>query len=217
MAALASWRAGAAAPAAAVLALVAALRRPGSRAEEDRPNASATIALDAPPAAVDAGLELALVRDFSAEGVELRLQAPSVRTTALERLVSARAQFAILDIHDLAGPASAAATSSGHGDRAAAARRGRRRPVGPAPAPAEGARGRFGRAGGRRGAGGGRAPRRRRRPNGAAGADGRARPPPRCIPAGWRPRGRWDADGVALLAARPGAHAFRADDYGAPA
>jgi ABC-type nitrate/sulfonate/bicarbonate transport system substrate-binding protein len=89
---------------AAVLALVAALAVAGcSRAEEDRPNARATIALDAPLAAVDAGLELMLVRDFDdAEGMELGLQAPTARRTALERLVAGRAQFAVLDIHDLA-------------------------------------------------------------------------------------------------------------------
>jgi putative hydroxymethylpyrimidine transport system substrate-binding protein len=29
--------------------------------------------------------------------------------------------------------------------------------------------------------------------------------------------GRWSSDGIRLLARRPGAHAFRADDYGAPA
>jgi ABC-type nitrate/sulfonate/bicarbonate transport system substrate-binding protein len=29
--------------------------------------------------------------------------------------------------------------------------------------------------------------------------------------------GRWDTDGLELAAARPGAQAFRADDYGAPA
>ena len=163
------------------------------------------------------------MRDFDgAEGVELRLQAPSVRTTALERLVSARAQFAILDIHDLARARERgrdvvgvmaivqrplAAVVAGRSVQAPARRaRGR-------------ARGRFGRAGGRRGAGGDRAPRRRRRPDGAAGAGSpAARPPPRCSAAGWRPRwGVWDTDGVALLAARPGAHAFRADDYGAPA
>ncbi|HEX7297414.1 MAG TPA: ABC transporter substrate-binding protein [Solirubrobacteraceae bacterium] len=86
------------------LLLAAALAVAGcSRASEDRPDQSATLILDAQPNAVHAGIYLALEREFDdAEGVTLRAQPPSSSTDGLKLLLAGRAQFAILDIHDLA-------------------------------------------------------------------------------------------------------------------
>jgi putative hydroxymethylpyrimidine transport system substrate-binding protein len=87
----------------ALLALVAALAAAGCSRGEDRPNATATLVLDARPSAVDAGVELAIARDFDgAEGVGLRARAPTSRGDGLRRLLDGRAEFAVLDIHDLA-------------------------------------------------------------------------------------------------------------------
>jgi putative hydroxymethylpyrimidine transport system substrate-binding protein len=88
----------------ALLALSAALLAAGcSRGSEDRPNQSATLVLDFQPNAVHAGIYLALERDFDdAEGVTLRVQPPSSSTDSVKLLLAGRAQFAILDIHDLA-------------------------------------------------------------------------------------------------------------------
>ena len=87
-----------------VLALVAALVAAGcARDSEDRPNQAAKLVLDFQPNAVHAGIYLALQRDFDgAEGVELSVQAPSSSTDSVKLLLGGRAQFAILDIHDLA-------------------------------------------------------------------------------------------------------------------
>jgi len=87
-----------------VLALAAALALAGcARRGEDRPNASAAIALDARPGAVDAGIYLAAERGFdAADGVTLRIRPPTAEAPALRSLLEGRAQFAILDIHDLA-------------------------------------------------------------------------------------------------------------------
>jgi putative hydroxymethylpyrimidine transport system substrate-binding protein len=86
------------------LALVAALALAGcARTSEDRPNQSAKLVLDFQPNAVHAGIYLALERDFDdAEGVTLSVAAPSSSTDSVKLLLSGRAQFAILDIHDLA-------------------------------------------------------------------------------------------------------------------
>jgi putative hydroxymethylpyrimidine transport system substrate-binding protein len=87
-----------------VLALVAALVAAGcARESEDRPNQAAKLVLDFQPNAVHAGIYLALQRDFDgAEGVDLSVQAPSSSTDSVKLLLGGRAQFAILDIHDLA-------------------------------------------------------------------------------------------------------------------
>jgi putative hydroxymethylpyrimidine transport system substrate-binding protein len=84
--------------------LLAALAVAGcSQGSEDRPNRSATLVLDFQPNAVHAGIYLALARDYDdAEGVTLRVQAPSSSTDSVKLLLAGRAQFAILDIHDLA-------------------------------------------------------------------------------------------------------------------
>ena len=86
------------------LALAAAFAATGcSRGSEDRPNQSAKLVLDFQPNAVHAGIYLALERDFDgAEGVDLSVAAPSSSTDSVKLLLAGRAQFAILDIHDLA-------------------------------------------------------------------------------------------------------------------
>jgi putative hydroxymethylpyrimidine transport system substrate-binding protein len=87
----------------AVLLLAAIALAGCSQGSEDRPNRSATLVLDFQPNAVHAGIYLALARDYDdAEGVTLRVQAPSSSTDSVKLLLSGRAQFAILDIHDLA-------------------------------------------------------------------------------------------------------------------
>jgi ABC-type nitrate/sulfonate/bicarbonate transport system substrate-binding protein len=90
--------------AAALLVICAATGASGCGAStEDRPNRSASLMLDSTPNAVHAGISLALARDFDgAEGVELRVRVPSSSTDAVKLLLSDRAQFAVLDIHDLA-------------------------------------------------------------------------------------------------------------------
>jgi putative hydroxymethylpyrimidine transport system substrate-binding protein len=87
-----------------VIALAGALALAGcSRKSEDRPNENAKLVLDFQPNAVHAGIYLALERDYDgAEGVNLSVQAPSSSTDSVKLLLSGRAQFAILDIHDLA-------------------------------------------------------------------------------------------------------------------
>jgi ABC-type nitrate/sulfonate/bicarbonate transport system substrate-binding protein len=88
--------------AALAVALVAALAGCGD-STTDRPEANATLMLDFQPNAVHAGIALARQRDFDgAEGVHLRVQTPSSSTDAVKLLVSGRATFAVLDIHDLA-------------------------------------------------------------------------------------------------------------------
>jgi putative hydroxymethylpyrimidine transport system substrate-binding protein len=86
------------------LAVAAALVVAGcSRGSEDRPNQAARLVLDFQPNAVHAGIYLALQRDFDgAEGVTLSVAAPSSSTDSVKLLLAGRAQFAILDIHDLA-------------------------------------------------------------------------------------------------------------------
>src|SRR3954454_515931 len=87
----------------ALLALAAALVAGGCSREADRPNATATIVLAGPASAVDAGIDLAVARDFDgAEGVALRVRRPAGPSDGLRRLLDGRAQLAVLDIHDLA-------------------------------------------------------------------------------------------------------------------
>ncbi len=89
-----------------LLAILLALALPaagcGSGAS-DRPNTEATLLLDFRPNAVHAGIYVATTRAFDeAEGVELLVQAPGEGTSGVKLLQANRAQFAILDIHDLA-------------------------------------------------------------------------------------------------------------------
>jgi putative hydroxymethylpyrimidine transport system substrate-binding protein len=63
----------------------------------------ATLVLDFTPNAVHAGIYTALARSYDrAAGVNLHVIAPSASTDAIRLLATGRADFAILDIHDLA-------------------------------------------------------------------------------------------------------------------
>jgi putative hydroxymethylpyrimidine transport system substrate-binding protein len=96
------WRAAGAATGAAIL-LFAVGCGVSARTGDDRPERPATLVLDFAPNAVHAGVYTALDRDFDgAEGVTLRVRAPSSSTDAVKLLLAGRAQLAILDIHDLA-------------------------------------------------------------------------------------------------------------------
>lgn len=84
--------------------LVTALLASGcGGAGSDRPETGATLLLDFEPNAVHAGIYSAVARGYDdAEGVSLRVRAPSSTAEGLKLLLAGRAQFAILDIHDLA-------------------------------------------------------------------------------------------------------------------
>jgi ABC-type nitrate/sulfonate/bicarbonate transport system substrate-binding protein len=63
----------------------------------------ATLVLDFTPNAVHAGIYSAVARGYDAgEGVRLHVRAPSASTDSVKLLLGGRADFAILDIHDLA-------------------------------------------------------------------------------------------------------------------
>ena len=75
-------------------------RRTGNRPARAR---SATLVLDFTPNAVHAGIYTALARGYDrAAGVKLHVVTPSASTDAIRLLATGRADFAILDIHDLA-------------------------------------------------------------------------------------------------------------------
>ena len=75
----------------------------GASAADQTPNKDATLMLDFQPNAVHTGIYMAVARGYdSALGVHLRVRAPSASTDSVKLLVSGTAQFAILDIHDLA-------------------------------------------------------------------------------------------------------------------
>lgn len=74
----------------------------GARAP-DRPLTDATLLLDFTPNGVHAGIYSAVARGYDdAEGVNLRVRAPSSSTDAVKLLLTGRTDFAVLDIHDLA-------------------------------------------------------------------------------------------------------------------
>src|SRR3954468_262576 len=80
----------------------AALAACGGGAEPGAPK-RATLVLDFAPNAVHAGIYAALQEGFYRDaGVDLDVQQPSASTDAPKLLEAGRAQFAILDIHDLA-------------------------------------------------------------------------------------------------------------------
>ncbi|MGH2831544.1 MAG: ABC transporter substrate-binding protein, partial [Solirubrobacteraceae bacterium] len=63
----------------------------------------ATLVLDFTPNAVHAGIYSALKRGYArSEGVDLEVEQPSESTDSVKLLAAGRANFAILDIHDLA-------------------------------------------------------------------------------------------------------------------
>jgi putative hydroxymethylpyrimidine transport system substrate-binding protein len=91
------------ATAALLLAALALVLGAGCGAGEDRPERDATLVLDFAPNAVHAGIYVALAHGFDeAEGVTLHVRAPSASTDGLKALLANRADFAVLDIHDLA-------------------------------------------------------------------------------------------------------------------
>jgi len=74
----------------------------GGTTGDDRPGADATLLLDFTPNAVHAGIYTAVSRGYDdAEGVTLTVRRPGASTDALALLQAGRADFAILDIHDL--------------------------------------------------------------------------------------------------------------------
>ncbi len=87
---------------AAILASVGLAACGGDGAEPGAPQ-GATLVLDFQPNAVHAGIYAALAEGYYRdEGVDLDVQQPSASTDAPKLLAAGRAQFAILDIHDLA-------------------------------------------------------------------------------------------------------------------
>jgi putative hydroxymethylpyrimidine transport system substrate-binding protein len=90
--------------AAPLAAVVCALALAGCGDDGAEPGASdeATLVLDFQPNAVHAGLYAALERGyFEDEGVAVEIREPSASTDAPKLLAAGRAEFAILDIHDL--------------------------------------------------------------------------------------------------------------------
>jgi putative hydroxymethylpyrimidine transport system substrate-binding protein len=86
-----------------LVALAALLGACGDDATDDRPERAATLVLDFTPNAAHAGIYSAVERGFDdAEGVRLRVRAPSASTDAVKLLLGGRAAFAVMDIHDLA-------------------------------------------------------------------------------------------------------------------
>ena len=192
----------------------------GSDASERAPNVDATLLLDFQPNAVHTGIYTALERGYdSALGVNLRVRAPGSSTDAVKLLVSGRADFAILDIHDLAIAREAgrdivgvmaivqtplAAIIAGPAIRTPRDLEGRR--VGVTGLPSDDAVLRSIVAG-------------------ARGDPGKVRPTTigftavRSVLTGRvaGATGFWNAEGVALRAQRPRMREFRVDDYGAPA
>jgi putative hydroxymethylpyrimidine transport system substrate-binding protein len=86
---------------AAVLLALAAAGCGGDGAEPGAPQ-GATLVLDFTPNAVHSGIYTALRRDYYRDaGVDLDVREPSASTDAPKLLAARRADFAILDIHDL--------------------------------------------------------------------------------------------------------------------
>src|SRR4051794_33534060 len=185
----------------------------------DVTDASPTLELDGPPSAVDAGLYLALQRDYDGdEGLDMRVRKPASPADAVRRLLDGRAQVALLDIHDLARARDRgrdlvgvmalvqrplAAVVAAPGVRRPRDLDGRRVATSGARADAAILAAIVRHDGGDPGSL--RRVRLRADPADAV-ASGRVAAAPR----------RWSTDGVRLLARRPKAHALRADDYRAP-
>jgi ABC-type nitrate/sulfonate/bicarbonate transport system substrate-binding protein len=75
----------------------------GGTSGGDRPNEDATLLLDSAPGAVHAGIYLATERGYDeAEGARLEVKRPGATADAAEQLRDGRADFAILDVRDLA-------------------------------------------------------------------------------------------------------------------
>jgi putative hydroxymethylpyrimidine transport system substrate-binding protein len=88
--------------AALLAALVLLAAGCGSTTGTDRPGVEASLLLDFTPNAVHSGIYLAHERGYdAAEGVTLRVRAPTESTDAPKLLQAGKVDFAILDIHDL--------------------------------------------------------------------------------------------------------------------
>jgi putative hydroxymethylpyrimidine transport system substrate-binding protein len=86
-----------------LLTAAALLAGCGSSTSHTRSPRNATLVLDFTPNAIHAGIYTALARGFdTAQGLRLHVVAPSASTDSIKLLESGRANFAILDIHDLA-------------------------------------------------------------------------------------------------------------------
>jgi putative hydroxymethylpyrimidine transport system substrate-binding protein len=86
-----------------LLAAALALGGCGASSADRAPNTGATLLLDSRPNAVHTGIYMAVERGYAdALGVQLHIRVPARSTDAVKRLVAGRADFAILDIHDLA-------------------------------------------------------------------------------------------------------------------
>jgi putative hydroxymethylpyrimidine transport system substrate-binding protein len=90
------------APLAAALLASVALAACGGNGAEPGASREATLVLDFQPNAVHSGIYTALERGYyEDEGVELEVREPSASSDAPKLLEAGRADFAILDIHDL--------------------------------------------------------------------------------------------------------------------
>jgi ABC-type nitrate/sulfonate/bicarbonate transport system substrate-binding protein len=86
-----------------VACLLAACGSGASTTATRTPERPATLILDFTPNAVHTGIYAALARHYDrAAGVNLHVIAPTASTDSIKLLETARADFAILDIHDLA-------------------------------------------------------------------------------------------------------------------
>ncbi len=206
-------------PLLALLAAALVLAACGSDARDARPNADATLMLDFTPNAAHAGIYSAVVHGFDeAEGVHLKVRVPGSSTDAVKLLLSGRAQFSVMDVHDLAlagasgrdlvavmsivqRPLAAVLTTAGV--RSPRDLEGRK--VGVTGLPSDDAV-------------------LRSIVTGAGGDYDKVEKVTigfNAVPAllGGRVAGAtafWNVEGVALRSARAGAHAFRVDAYGAP-
>src|SRR5829696_6373361 len=86
-----------------VLMVAVVLAGCGAASEDTAPDQDATLLLDAAPGAVHAGIYTAVARGYDeALGAVLTIQAPPSAADAAQQLATARAQFAVLRIEDLA-------------------------------------------------------------------------------------------------------------------
>lgn len=87
---------------AAALLASAALAACGGSGAEPGASSEATLVLDFQPNAVHSGIYAALSNgDYEDQGLDLTVREPSASTDAPKLLEAGRAQFAVLDIHDL--------------------------------------------------------------------------------------------------------------------
>ena len=85
------------------IAACAALVGCGSGGAQDRPDKDATLLLDFTPNGVHAGIFSAVRRGYDeAEGVHLHVRTPPSGADATKLLLAGRADFAVLDLHDVA-------------------------------------------------------------------------------------------------------------------